>query len=323
MSRNRDSVKHQLRVAAEYGKIRNTNTKHLYNRAFEKFSAWAKTQGIRDASTVTAEVIQNFERSLEADPRQYSPATIHGYLAPVCRAAGVPMDAIRKPKRTAAKIRRSRWETANQQGKREAEKEENRRLIEFQKAVGIRRSELARLRGKDLVREGNQIYVFVERGKGGKRQKQWILSADRATVIKTFSGVGPEDPVFSRAEMNNHIDLHGLRAEHARRCYRYYAEMIKASHGGTERLREALLRRFDAEHTKMRENDPQGFARKKEKFIADMSNAPYLLRGENKEKAEAAGQPTEYNRLALMAVSVFHLSHWRLDVTITNYLIKG
>jgi site-specific recombinase XerD len=257
MSRNRDSVKHQLRVAAEYGKIRNTNTKHLYNRAFEKFSAWAKTQGIRDASTVTAEVIQNFERSLEADPRQYSPATIHGYLAPVCRAAGVPMDAIRKPKRTAAKIRRSRWETANQQGKREAEKEENRRLIEFQKAVGIRRSELARLRGKDLVREGNQIYVFVERGKGGKRQKQWILSADRATVIKTFSGVGPEDPVFSRAEMNNHIDLHGLRAEHARRCYRYYAEMIKASHGGTERLREALLRRFDAEHTKMRENDPQ------------------------------------------------------------------
>lgn len=323
MSRNRDSLKHQLRVAASYGKIRNTNTKRLYTRSFEKFCVWAKGQGIRDASAVTAEAIQNFEKSLEADPRAYSPATIHGYLAPLCKAAGVPMEEIRKPKRTAAKIRRSRRETANLQGKREAEKEENRRLMEFQKAVGIRRSELARLRGKDLVREGNQLYVLVERGKGGKRQKQWILPADRATVIKTFSGIGPEDQVFSRAEMNNHIDLHGLRAEHARRCYDYYAQLIKSSPRGSERLRKALLARFDAEHTKMREVDPQGLARKKEKFIADMRNDPYLLRGENKEKAEAAGQPTEYNRLALLAVSVFHLSHWRLDVTITNYLIKG
>lgn len=323
MSRNRDSVKHQLRVAAEYGKIRNTNTKHLYNRAFEKFSAWAKTQGIRDASTVTAEVIQNFERSLEADPRQYSPATIHGYLAPICRAAGVPMDAIRKPKRTAGRIRRSRRETANLQGKREAEKEENRRLIDFQRAVGIRRSELARLRGKDLVREGNQIYVFVERGKGGKRQKQWILPADRAAVIKTFSGIGPEDLVFSRAEMANKIDLHALRAECARRCYEYYAQLIKSSPRGAERLRKALLNRFDAEHAKMREVDPQGFRRKREKFIDDMKRTPYLLRGENKEKAVAAGQPVEYSRLALLAVSVFHLSHWRLDVTVTNYLVKG
>ena len=37
--------------------------------------------------------------------------------------------------------------------------------------------------------------------------------------------------------------------------------------------------------------------------------------------ARAAGVPTEYSRLALLAVSVFHLSHWRLDVTVTNYLI--
>lgn len=323
MSRNKDSLKYQLRMAAGYSKIRNTNTKHLYGRSFEKFAAWAKTRGIRDVSEVTAAVIQEFEKALEADPRQYSAATIHGYLAPLCKAAGVPMEEIRKPKRTAAKIRRSRRKTANQQGKREAEKEENRRLIEFQKAVGIRRSELARLRGKDLIREGNQLYVLVERGKGGKRQKQWILPADRAVVIKAFSGIGPEDPVFSRAEMANKIDLHALRAEHARRCYEYYIEMLNRSPRGSERLRKALLNRFDAEHAKMREVDPQGFARKKEKFIADMRNDPYLLRGENREKAEAAGQPTEYNRLALLAVSVYHLSHWRLDVTVTNYLIKG
>lgn len=41
--------------------------------------------------------------------------------------------------------------------------------------------------------------------------------------------------------------------------------------------------------------------------------------GANKQgKAEAT--EARYNRLALMAVSVFHLSHWRLDVTVTNYM---
>lgn len=47
----------------------------------------------------------------------------------------------------------------------------------------------------------------------------------------------------------------------------------------------------------------------------------YRVRGENKKLALKKGLPTEYNRLALMAVSVFHLSHWRLDVTVSNYLL--
>lgn len=52
-----------------------------------------------------------------------------------------------------------------------------------------------------------------------------------------------------------------------------------------------------------------------------MNEKPYKLRGENRQKAIEQGKETEYNRLALMMVSVFHLSHWRLDVTVTNYLI--
>lgn len=322
MSRNRDSLKHQLRVATGYSKIRNTNTKHLYNRSFEKFAAWAKGQGIRDAAAVTAAAIQDFERSLEADPRRYSAATIHGYLAPVCRAAGVPMEEIRKPKRTAAKIRRSRQETANQQGKREAEKAENQRLIDFQRAVGIRRSELARLKGRDLIEDSGQLFVLVERGKGGKRQRQWILPADQEIVRQTFAGIAPDQSVFSGAEMANKIDLHALRAEHARDCYAYYAKLVKRP-GAADRLRRAMLRRFDAENGQLLAQDPATCRRKRDKFIADMGDAPYLLRGENREKAIAAGQPTEYNRLCLLAVSVYHLSHWRLDVTVTNYLVRG
>jgi hypothetical protein len=52
-----------------------------------------------------------------------------------------------------------------------------------------------------------------------------------------------------------------------------------------------------------------------------MDDRPYKLRGDNLSKALASGSPTEYNRLALMCVSVLHLSHWRLDVTVTNYVV--
>ena len=38
------------------------------------------------------------------------------------------------------------------------------------------------------------------------------------------------------------------------------------------------------------------------------------------EKFEQVGRPTEYDRVALMCVSVWHLSHWRLDVTVDHYM---
>lgn len=322
MSRNHDSIKYQIRQAVEYGKIRNQNTKHSYRRSIDKVSEWLKANGIRDLSAVTTAVIQQYETDLAADPKEYSPATIHGYLIPICKAAGVPLDRIRKPKRSAATITRSRRENANTQGNREAERPENQRLVSFQRAVGIRRSELARLKGRDLIEDNGQLFVLVERGKGGKRQRQWILPADQEIVRQTFAGIAPDQSVFSGAEMANKIDLHSIRAEHARDCYAYYAKLVKRP-GAADRLRRAMLRRFDAENGQLLQMDPAAYRRKRDKFIADMGDAPYLLRGENREKAIAAGQPTEYNRLCLLATSVFHLSHWRLDVTVTNYLVRG
>ena len=50
---------------------------------------------------------------------------------------------------------------------------------------------------------------------------------------------------------------------------------------------------------------------------------PYIVRGDNRKIALEKGYATEYNRLALMAVSVFHLSHWRTNVALTNYMLAG
>ena len=58
-------------------------------------------------------------------------------------------------------------------------------------------------------------------------------------------------------------------------------------------------------------------------FIKIINDAekPYKLRGDNRRRALEEGRPVEYDRLALLAVSAFDLSHWRVDVTVSNYML--
>ena len=48
-------------------------------------------------------------------------------------------------------------------------------------------------------------------------------------------------------------------------------------------------------------------------------NSPYICRGSIRRNMMQNGRPIRYDRLALMAVSVFHLAHWRADVTVAHY----
>jgi len=309
-------------------KIKNNKTATSYKKHLKNFAKWAKAQGYRTPEQITKEVIQEYEQYLEESPKQYSPATIHAYLTPACAAADVNMSEIRKPKRTSGSIIRGRRKdldgqevSRNQQGDRQERNPKYARLVALQRAIGIRRSELARLKGADLVERGSSLYVRVCKGKGGKEQMQYILPQDRQIVREIFAGVAPDQKIFSKAEMSNVINLHGMRAQHGRDCYQHYLRLITTKHGAADSLRQTILKRWEAGHERLHASDQKAWERQRERFVADCDDRPYRLRGENLQKAQNLGLPEEYNRLALMCVSVLHLSHWRLDVTITNYII--
>ena len=328
MGRKSESLQHALLGRAMKEK-ENNNTETLYKKRIKIFVKWAKEQGCKRPEDITKDVVQAYEQALENAPEGYAPATIHTYLSPVCAAAGVSMREIRKPKRTAGAITRGRDRAAdgtmidrNPDGKRQEGEEKYARLVALQRVTGIRRAELGKLKGSDLIKKGNSWYVRVRRGKGGKEQLQYILPKDVETVRQIFEGVGPEDNVFSKEEMSNKINLHGLRAEHSKDCYGYYTGLLKRRPEYADKLRAVLLRRWDEGHEKLKEADPRAWKAQRERFVEDMDDRPYKLRGENLRKARALGLPEEYNRLALMCVSVLHLSHWRLDVTTTNYLVQ-
>lgn len=327
MGRKKESLQHALimRILPE---IDNNTTGRSYKKHIKSFSRWAKKRGYTRPEDITREVIQEYEEHLESDPKHYSAATIHSYLTPVCRAAGVNMALIRKPRRTAGTITRGRDHDAaglplaqNEKGRREENAPKYARLVALQGAVGIRRAELGRLCGADLVADGGSLYVRVRKGKGGKEQMQYILPEDRPIVQAVFDGIADDQPVFSRDEMSNKINLHGIRAQHGRECYKHYLSIITARPEAADRLRATLIRRWDKGHERLRESDPAAWGRQRRRFVQDCDDRPYLLRGENLRKAQALGLPDTYNRLALMCVSVFHLSHWRLDVTVVNYML--
>ena len=311
----KESIQHMLCTRALMG-ITDTHTITAYKKDCKNFALYCRQNGIRTPSQLTVrknEILQKYEDSLEN--AGYRPATIHRYMSAPCKALAVNMRQIDKPKRTADMITRGRDTETNAQGKREVTQERFKRLISFQGIVGIRRSELAKLRGRDLrIDESGYLCVHVNSGKGGKEQLQRILPSDINTVEKVFSGIKSDQKIFSPREMNNKINLHGLRAQQAQRAYSYYAERLEKEPDYKYTCRKELALRYKTMHTADRVTN--------QRFLRDIMNeAQYVLRGKNRAKAITQGKPVVYNRLAMMMVSVFHLSHWRLEVTSVNYLI--
>lgn len=105
----------------------------------------------------------------------------------------------------------------------------------------------------------------------------------------------------------NMIDLHHLRAVQTQRAYQYYFDRLRREPGYQEQLEQEIK-------TRWRKYNKQRW--KQHEF-----EGVYRLRGINKELTRQLGRPTGYDRLAVLAVSIFHLSHWRNDVTVNNYLL--
>ena len=205
-------------------------------------------------------------------------------------------------------------------------KASNADLVRFQEMVGGRRSALARLTGKDFGydRFGNGFVIF-RKDKGGKEHHQLLINSDVAAVKAYFDQVRPDELLFPK--LDHDLDLHGIRAERARRAYLHYAK-VASTPEGREQLRQQLWARFTDPKIGCKawllaqSNGDKAKMRKLEyRFRKQMEDGTYYLRGTNRQAAIERGRPVAYDRLAVLATSVFSLSHWRLDVAAKSYLI--
>lgn len=317
------SLKYSLKITALAG-ITNAGTLKQYQRQIDRFASWAKqSHQIRQASDVIASRALSQEYADFLIGSNYSPDTIHNYLAPIAKGFGLCLSEIEKPLRRANNIKKARDLNANKRGVREMNDPQNKRLVDAAKMIGIRRHELASLTGDCAVQDfAGNLCVLVRRGKGGKMQMQRILPCDVSQVMILFSCVAPYQKLFSSTNMNNQIPIHALRRIHAQYAYDYYLDLVQTGH--RQEIFEDLKSYFTAYHIKSPgSKGERRFAKQFANFCSDCTkgNGVYRLRGDNVIRAKQAGRPLEYDRVALMAVSVFHLAHWRNNVTARNYMI--
>lgn len=113
-----------------------------------------------------------------------------------------------------------------------------------------------------------------------------------------------------------------MRRAHAQEAYNYYLQQIQSGH--RQDLIDDLKQYFQTYHAKSPgEAGNRRLAKQYMRFCQDLykNHGVYRLRGENLKRAQRAGRPIVYDRVALMAVSVYHLAHWRNDVTAKNYMV--
>lgn len=183
------------------------------------------------------------------------------------------------------------------------------RLVDFARVVGLRRAEYAQLRGRDLVCRDGRYYVHVLHGKGGREQWQLIDKEDVPIVQACFAGIDLDELVFSTEDMKNKLNLHLLRREQAQEMYLRYVERMEENPTYRQELTQALKQAFaDA-----------GKDWRKSKDMRRL-DTPYFTRKSIRRDMAANARALHYDRVALMAVSVFHLAHWRADVTVANYM---
>ena len=325
------SMKHDITHFALVG-ITDRDTMRSYKKSIGEFIDWAKDNGItktKDMKNRRVSIIDEYSKHLQS--REYSSGTIHTMLAPVCKGLQVSMDQVEKPRRKAGDVTKRRIDTANLQGRREATQERFKRSVVLAEATGARRSELSKITYRDLqaVDESGYRCVAIKGGKGGKDTMQRLAPNQVALCDHFISEAGGnlDRHVLTKKELNNHIDYHSIRAERAKEAYNIYSQRINAE--GTKPIIDELVRRWNAFNPKDQitvSKDGILISRPKSRannFIKTLqaSNKPYMLRGDNRQRALNEGRPVQYNRLALLATSVFELSHWRVDVTVTNYML--
>ena len=247
----------------------------------------------------------------------YSASSIHTYIAACSSCWKCKMSDFKIPFRYTSEYKRGRQAETNPIKTNDLhDTVYYADLLRIQRAVGLRRSELMRLTGDDLVRDTSGYWcVRCKIGKGGKRnQLNRINTEEDVEFIKNyFKKFAPNEKIFKPELFNNKLNLHRLRAESAKEFYETQLQKVKENPEYIKQIEKEIIERWnkynlDPKTGKLKPLDPK-------KYTGYM-----YLRGRNKKYAIENNLPTKYLKAILLLTSIVKLSHWRCDVAVASYV---
>ena len=286
-------------------------TRKQYARQTKQYIKFCREKYNVHSFEECSEHIQDYSDFLQRSG--YSASTIHTYLSSVCAVFDEKLERISKPKRFVAEYKKGR-NKALPTAQNDLDNPKFVYLTEFQCRVGLRRQELTKITGNDLVYdESGYLCVRVLKGKGGKMQLQRILDEDIEFIKSYFDRTKTDEYIFDKKLFKNDLNLHQLRAEAARNYYRYLIDKINADSSFRAQLEKEIKDRWNAMN-----RSKNG---KIKPFLHSEMYGIYSLRGKNRQLAIVRGLSVHYDKTVLLATSIFKLSHWRNDVTIASYML--
>ena len=103
----------------------------------------------------------------------------------------------------------------------------NKDLITFCRCTGLRRAELAQIRGTDLILHEGKLCLDVRRGaKGGRLRISPVCGSEKdVAVVKRLCAEAGSNKIFPKPSKN--ADIHSYRADYAQRIYDSYKREYK------------------------------------------------------------------------------------------------
>lgn len=95
-------------------------------------------------------------------------------------------------------------------------------LVDFCRATGLRRHEVAQLRPEHVTQMDGRTFVWVRQGKGGRARVVEALDGSRVAEIATKAKSEGRDLIFGQS-ISKYAPIHEYRADFARELYRRVA----------------------------------------------------------------------------------------------------
>lgn len=201
------------RMGTAQNHIYSWGTYKAYLKQGCRFAKWAKeTHGCKTLEQARQHVNEYLERSKELSP--YTQKLYASSLAKIYSCSSKDFN-VQTDTRHRADITRSRDEKVRDKHFSESR---NQELVNFCRSTGLRRSELEKLRGNQLIERNGQFYIGVK-GKGGRyREAPVIYKVDE--VVSRMKAAGDEK-VWNR--VHNAADIHSYRGQYATSFYKSIA----------------------------------------------------------------------------------------------------
>ncbi len=296
--------KQLLHIDAAKDKIFSYSTMKNYIRFIKDFSDYVYTQAGTTRITVE-DSIRYIQPYIDYLVRKGdSPNTINLKLASVCKATGQYVVDYTHPIRRYSEVKRS----VNSAVRDKYNDKRAFEALELNRAIGLRRNELARVNIND-IRIGEKCAYIYSKGKGGKHNETYISDLSKLEILYKYMSQAIKagrETLLSREQMKHDADLHHARALCAVDEYNRVMADITTNPERREYYKDFVKSIF----------------RKYNKPLLEDLDKPYFLRGAGKKLLISQGKNYRFDRVAVLYVSVTILHHFRSDTTVQHYLIK-